>query len=136
MIHFLTSPTYTQHRNNMCKDLWQKIKIWLFGSHRYTAIQADDIPATFKKGLFYLVGKGGYIWCGVMLCPCGCKEVIHLNLLPEGRPKWAHRLDKNGAISITPSIWRNTGCKSHFFLTAGRICWCKIQKGHFPQGSH
>ena len=105
--------------------MWQKIKVWLFGSYRYTATQVDDIPATLERNRFYLVGKGGYIWCGVMLCPCGCKEILHLNLIPEGRPKWAHHLEKNGAISITPSIWRNTGCKSHFFLTKGKIRWYK-----------
>jgi hypothetical protein len=114
----------------MLKDLWKKIKIWFFGSHRYTATQTDDIPATLEKSRLYLIGKGGYIWCGVMLCPCGCNEVIHLNLLPEGRPKWTHRFDRNGSITITPSIWRTTGCNSHFFVTAGRIHWCSVSVKH------
>jgi hypothetical protein len=115
----------------MLERYWKKFKAWFLeitGFSRYAVKKADDIPDKLLKRKFYLIGKGVFIWCGVMICPCGCQKVIHLNLLPEGRPKWSYRIEKNGTISIHPSIWRKVGCKSHFFLKNGKIDWCKPHK--------
>ncbi|MGD9420073.1 MAG: DUF6527 family protein [Verrucomicrobiota bacterium JB025] len=60
-----------------------------------------------------------------MLCPCGCGCLIHLNLLFDlSRPRWDVRQEADGSATITPSIWRNNGCRSHFVLRHGRIRWC------------
>jgi hypothetical protein len=112
----------------MFREIWAQIKEWFFkpkGTHLYMVKQADETPDLLVENHFYLVGQKGYIWCGVMLCPCGCKKTIHLNLLPKGSPKWAYRIEKNKTISIYPSIWRSSGCRSHFFLNQGKIHWCK-----------
>ena len=112
----------------MFEKFWGRLIAWLFkvtSLSRYTTKQAEDIPDKILKNKFYLIGKDTFVWCGVMLCPCGCQEVIHLNLLPKGRPKWVYQLEKDGTISIHPSIWRTTGCRSHFFLKKGKINWCK-----------
>ena len=30
----------------------------------------------------------------------------------------------DGSVSLMPSVWRQKGCRSHFFLRHGRIDWC------------
>ncbi|MGE0288414.1 MAG: DUF6527 family protein [Bradyrhizobium sp.] len=59
-----------------------------------------------------------------MMCPCGCGEVIELNLLQQARPCWNAQEHQNGTVSVTPSVWRRKGCRSHFWLRRGRIDWC------------
>ena len=107
--------------------IWQRITSWLFGTKRplaYKVSMIEDIPHEPRLKTFYLVGAPQHVWCGVMACPCGCGEVIHLNLLPEGRPKWNYEITPDGTVTIHPSIWRTKGCRSHFFLRQGQIHWC------------
>jgi hypothetical protein len=59
-----------------------------------------------------------------MICPCGCKEVINLNLLKTVRPRWSVKEHPDRTVTLTPSVWRQKGCRSHFFLRRGRIEWC------------
>jgi len=74
----------------------------------------------------YLVGENGDEWVAAFICPCGCKQVINLNLLEyEGRPVWKVQEDSRGRASIVPSVWRHVGCKSHFIIRDGEIIWCK-----------
>ena len=47
-------------------------------------------------------------------CPCGCGDLITLNIYPYLKPTW--KVTRN---SITPSINRKVGCKSHFTITNG-----------------
>ncbi len=30
----------------------------------------------------------------------------------------------DGAATLLPSVWRTTGCKSHFIIYKGRLIWC------------
>ena len=39
-----------------------------------------------------------------------------LNLLKDTKPKWDFDFTSKAEINIYPSIWRNIGCKSHFFI--------------------
>jgi hypothetical protein len=56
----------------------------------------------------------------IMLCPCGCNEVIPVNLDERSGPAWEYYGGTNG-LSVFPSVWRDTGCKSHFIIWYGRI---------------
>jgi len=47
-------------------------------------------------------------------CPCGCGEIITGQLFPCESPRW-----KVIGNSMTPSINRLTGCRSHFQITNG-----------------
>ena len=47
-------------------------------------------------------------------CPCGCGDVLTLNLIPDTHPGWT--ISGN---SIKPSINRIIGCRSHFTITNG-----------------
>ncbi len=111
---------------NLIITFWNKLKNWLgIGKEpSYQVKTRDDIPDSVKNNTLYLIGEEPHIWCGVMICPCGCGEKIHLSLLPTGSPKWNYHKHQDGTFSIQPSIWRTKGCCSHFFLKQNRIIWC------------
>ncbi|WP_425525696.1 DUF6527 family protein [Xanthomonas campestris] len=59
-----------------------------------------------------------------MMCPCGCGEVIELSLSPESRNFWKLAVEA-GRPTLHPSVWRKTGCGSHFWVRRGRVQWVK-----------
>lgn len=60
-----------------------------------------------------------------MRCPCGCGDRIELIILKEARPRWDVSVNKAGEPSLRPSVWRKSGCRSHFWVREGRILWCE-----------
>ncbi|MGC2966215.1 DUF6527 family protein [Paraburkholderia aspalathi] len=87
-------------------------------------IKVEDFPATLESAKVYLAGEGTNLWGAAMICPCGCGEVIELNLLNQVRPCWSAEEHPDGTVSLAPSVWRQKGCKSHFFLRRGEVEWC------------
>lgn len=90
----------------------------------YQAQRVEDLPDTFQPLTVYLAGEEGHLWAAALLCPCGCGERIELNLLPQARPCWTVERQPEGTVTLMPSVWRQKGCKSHFYLRRGRIDWC------------
>ena len=82
-----------------------------------------DDPDSPKPATLYLIGENGILWHAVLICPCGCGEMIHLNLLEDDEPCWRVELSSSG-VSVRPSVWRTTGCRSHFIIRNGRVIWC------------
>lgn len=72
----------------------------------------------------YLVGDADVHWTAAMICPCGCGDLIQVATDSGGRPRWDVSQDKEGLVTLHPSVHRKVGCKSHFFLKHGRITWC------------
>jgi hypothetical protein len=73
----------------------------------------------------------------VFECPCGCREVLIINLDPATGRAW--RLRRRGdRVTLLPSVWRTTGCKSHFILWDNQIWWCESWSGEsdepWPEG--
>jgi hypothetical protein len=60
-------------------------------------------------------------------CPCGCGEVVVINTDPRTGPAWRIRIDPAGA-TLMPSVWRTTGCRSHFIIWRSRIWWCRFRE--------
>jgi len=58
----------------------------------------------------------------VMLCPCGCGDVQVINLDLRVGPAWTFYQNRAG-ISLYPSVWRESGCESHFVVWNDRIIW-------------
>jgi hypothetical protein len=83
-----------------------------------------EIPDIAKKNILYFIGNEGYYWQFVMLCPCGCNSLLHMNLMDDYDPYWSYQIHDD-LITVTPSIDRVVGCKSHFFVREGRIVWHK-----------
>jgi len=88
----------------------------------YTYEFVNDIPEYPKNKTIYLVGENGYFWQMVTICPCGCKSLLHMNLMDEYLPFWKYSIYEK-KITITPSIHRMVGCKSHFFIRKGEVIW-------------
>jgi hypothetical protein len=59
----------------------------------------------------------------VLGCPDGCGETLTINLDERSGPAWRVYMEGQ-AVSLYPSVWRNTGCKSHFIIWRSRIYWC------------
>jgi len=111
------------------KKILSQLRSKLLSRDRAWATQfLGDLPEVLSPATIYLVGERRYVWSVAMLCPCGCGDMIHLNALPEIRPRWSVRRHRDGAVSLHPSIWRNTGCRSHFSLRRGRAVWFRQLK--------
>jgi hypothetical protein len=59
----------------------------------------------------------------LIACPDGCGETLAINLDPRAGKAW-RLYRKANAISLSPSVWRDGGCESHFILWRSRIIWC------------
>jgi hypothetical protein len=103
------------------------------GLYRYEHV--DEFPDFLQSSKLYLAGENGYFWAAAMLCPCGCGDVIQLNLLKKVRPCWAVKEHPDGSASLMPSVWRREGCRSHFFLRHGQIDWCLGYSGEGREGA-
>jgi hypothetical protein len=57
----------------------------------------------------------------VVSCPCGCGEPLPINLDPRAGPAWRLYRERSRGITLFPSVWRESGCRSHFILWRGRF---------------
>jgi hypothetical protein len=109
---------------NLSQRLWRAVRSWLsLHPPPYTTARVEELPDDLAAGVIYVLGEGPHLWAVALLCPCGCAARIHLNLLPGVRPRWRVIENANGTVSIYPSVWRQTGCTSHFSVRYGRIEW-------------
>ena len=91
---------------------------------RYGIQRVSEIPDRLKDRTLYVMGKPKP-WSVAFLCPCGCKETIHISLLENDSPSWSLQIGPRNKLSLEPSIWRREGCRSHFFLSKGQVIWCQ-----------
>ncbi|MCB0361678.1 MAG: hypothetical protein KDD35_03105 [Bdellovibrionales bacterium] len=101
---------------------------WLYKKFvsAYKTSYCDDVlPDNLRPKTLYILSDGGYEEQAAMICPCGCGETLHLNLMPDERPLWRIIKHKNQTVSLMPSIWRKVGCKSHYWFWEGRIYWAE-----------
>jgi hypothetical protein len=86
--------------------------------------KVESLPNQLAAKKLYLIGDDECEWAAAMSCPCGCGSVIQMSLARDSRPSWRVRRQRDGTISLLPSVWRTAGCRSHFILHKGRIFWC------------
>ena len=91
---------------------------------RWKTVMSAEEPEALLPNVLYLVGEREK-WVAVFTCPCGCQKPVWLNLLKGHRPRWSVLVSAKGLPTVSPSINRQVGCRSHFFLRSGRIVWCK-----------
>lgn len=111
---------------NILRRLWWFLRYWLTGRpvpHR--TIHVEELPESLCRNCMYVVGENGSFWFVAMICPCGCGEVLYMNLLKERRPRWSVTPNADGTISLAPSVFRQKGCRSHFFFRRGLVEWCQ-----------
>ncbi|MDO6719709.1 DUF6527 family protein [Psychrosphaera sp. 1_MG-2023] len=96
-----------------------------FFSTKYVVKYVDELPFNLRKGVVYVIGDEEFQAVASFHCPCGCGKVIDLNLLPaSNKPRWTI-CTPHGKPTLSPSIWRKVGCKSHFFIRNGKVVWAK-----------
>jgi len=91
----------------------------------YRVCRVAEKPDRMAPRRVYVLGEEGDDWAAVFVCPCGCKADVWLNLLAhsDGRPTWTVEGREGAKVHINPSVWRQTGCRSHFFIRKGRVVW-------------
>jgi len=88
--------------------------------------RVEDAPDSVLPELVYLVGDvAARPWLAVFVCPCGCGEIVSLSLIRGDSPRWRARTHSDRTVTISPSIWRTRGCRSHFFIRRGKVVWAQ-----------
>lgn len=83
------------------------------------------VPPSPQPNTVYVVGDDESVWAAALVCPCGCREIIHLSLVRDARPSWRVQTHRNGIVTLLPSVWRTTGCRSHFVIYRGHLLACQ-----------
>lgn len=101
--------------------LWDR-----FGpARRLHIVEYEMLPTRMPHRDLVLTKDDGDPWSVGMLCPCQCRNVIEILVTPGVRPRWDFEVDAAGRPSLSPSVWRKSGCRSHFWVRKGRIMWCE-----------
>jgi hypothetical protein len=67
-----------------------------------------------------LIQRGTPRWL-LLRCPCGCGEEIPVNLDARAGKAWRLYRGSTTGLTLFPSVWRDTGCQSHFVVWRDRI---------------
>lgn len=59
--------------------------------------------------------RRGHLRMFVIACPDGCGAIVPINLDPGAGKAWKVYQSKRG-LSLYPSVWRDSGCGSHFIV--------------------
>ena len=81
----------------------------------------DAITRVTKPGDAFIVFRG-LPRSLILMCPCGCGDVLTLNLDRRSDKAWLLYRRKAG-ITLYPSVWRDSGCESHFVVWRNQITW-------------
>jgi hypothetical protein len=69
-----------------------------------------------KRGVLVLIIPNERAKSLKFLCPCGCGETVSVNLMAEAGRAWRVAFEPKHGLSLWPSVWLTTGCRSHFIL--------------------
>lgn len=73
-----------------------------------------------SPGEAVLIERGIPRWL-LIKCPCGCGEEIPINVDARAGKAWRLYRDKHLGVTLYPSVWRDTGCESHFIVWRSQI---------------
>ncbi len=83
------------------------------------ASRSDVRERVLQAGDIFIVVRGRPRLL-VLGCPCGCGDALTINLDARAGPAW-RVYDTEGLLTVFPSVWRDSGCGSHFIIWRGRI---------------
>lgn len=108
---------------NLLKRQWLRLREWLTAPRKLVPVAGDVEPPSLPTRDLLLLSEGSDAWSVRMSCPCGCGQLVELPLIPEAYPRWRLQVDDDQHPTLAPSVWLRTGCKSHFFVRAGKVLW-------------
>ncbi len=73
-----------------------------------------------KPGDAVIVDRQGPRWL-VLMCPCGCGDEFPINLDSRAGPAWRLYINQRTGLSLYPSVWRESECKSHYIIWRNKI---------------
>lgn len=103
---------------------WRKLKARILPARKLKVVEGDSLPKDLPYRDITLARDDEEDWCVGMRCPCSCGQTIELLLVREASPRWSLKIGRDGLPTLSPSVWLQTGCRSHFWLKRGRIHWC------------
>ena len=92
-------------------------RIHLRGTVDSRAAAADLLS---EAGDAVLIVRGVPRWL-LLRCPCGCGETLPINLDRRAGKAWRLYKSRRDGVSLYPSVWRDTGCGSHFIIWRDQI---------------
>lgn len=108
---------------------WRDLTSRLFVRKHYRRVRhvnSGEDTGQLQDDEIVLVGPTNHPKWAILRCPCGCGEVIHVNLMKSHYPHWTMTFEREGSLSFSPSLWVDSGrCGSHFLLMCGRVIWCR-----------
>lgn len=106
------------------QDISDRLRRWIIPPYA-TQVVEDVLPQKLQWRTLYVVQDDGFVEQAAMVCPCGCRRTLQMNLLADERPVWRLTQHDDGTATLHPSIWRQKDCGSHFWFRRGRVQWCK-----------
>jgi hypothetical protein len=111
-------------------NILARLSKWIFPfkqAKKYELVQVENLNRSkIKNKKLYLEVRGGKEKWLYLKCPDECGDLISVNLMQSYDPSWTVLID-DGLISIHPSVWKKTGCKSHFFIKDSAIVWASLE---------
>lgn len=89
----------------------------------YGVVELANRPKQIPERTIVIIGSGTKKKWILLMCPCGCGETLTLSLMQSHKPNWKASKDKWSRVTLSPSVWKNDGCRSHFFIKKGKILW-------------
>jgi len=83
----------------------------------------DDAAAALKNPGDTALVQRGVPRMLLMNCPCGCGDLLVINLDSRAGPAWK-TYRRGPSITLYPSYWRDANCGAHFILWRDQIYWC------------
>ena len=103
---------------------WRQMKASLKPRRSLVVVEGDTLPEKLPLSNLVMARDGDENWSVGLRCPCGCGKRLEMMLLKEVKPRWDITVDSRGRVSLHPSVWLREGCRSHFWVKAGKIIWC------------
>lgn len=101
---------------------WHWLTLHWRHDFKVTDLVGGEIPAVIPSRKLICMLDEGEPWAAALLCPCGCGDTIELMLLQGAEPRWNLSVHR-GLPTLHPSVWRNIGCRSHFWVRRGKVHW-------------
>jgi hypothetical protein len=105
------------------KRIYEKVRSWLTPCMSLRRVKGDLFPEKIPKRTMIMLDDDGPYAIGFS-CPCGCGERIELTLMEGVSPRWDLITDEMNRPTLKPSIYKQSGCRSHFWIREGIIIWC------------
>jgi hypothetical protein len=94
-------------------------------ARRIKVVVGDTLPDKLPRRDLVVAREDEEDWSVGLSCPCGCGQRLEMMLLKQVKPRWDLTVDRKGRPTLRPSVWLRTGCRSHFWVRAGKIVWCE-----------